>query len=51
MPNTKDKMFLLSVVVVSVLAGMMLMLAIDNYKNQEEVGAAEARLFPIKAQK
>lgn len=47
----KDKIFLLVVVVVSVLVGMGLMLAISNYKNQAEVGAAEAGFSATKARK
>lgn len=49
--STKDKFFLLLVVVISVLAGMMLMQAIGNYKNQEEVSASEGGLTPVRAQK
>jgi general stress protein CsbA len=38
-------MFLFAVVVVSIVAGMMLMQAINNYKNQEEVDAATSTLI------
>lgn len=47
--NAKDKLFLLAVVVVSVLAGMLLMQAISDYKNQEEVTATQSGLAPMKA--
>jgi len=49
MPNqTQDKIFILVVAVVAFLAGMMLMLAIDNYKTQEEVSAVEGSLSQIR---
>ena len=51
MTNTKDKFFLLTVVVISVLAGMMLMQAIESYKNQEEIGAVEAGLSGVRVEK
>ena len=47
--DVKDKLFLVTVVVISVLAGMFLMQAISDYKNQEEVNTAEAGLAPVRA--
>jgi len=49
--NVKDRLFMAVVIVVSVVAGMMLMQAIESYKNQEEVGAAEGGLAPARVQK
>lgn len=44
----KDRMFLATIILVSVLAGMLLMFSIDSYKSQEEVGAAEGGLIKTK---
>ncbi|MEK7617813.1 MAG: hypothetical protein AAB410_01590 [Patescibacteria group bacterium] len=44
----KDRMFMATIILVSVLAGMLLMFSIDSFKNQEEVGAAEGGLIQVK---
>ena len=47
--NVKDKLFMLAIIVISFLAGIMLMRAISNYKNDEELDAIQGSFTNIKA--
>lgn len=48
MPNVKDKLFLLVVIVIALVAGMVLMNSINNYKNQQEISVVESELTKTK---
>ncbi len=52
MPHTaKDKLFIAVVVIIAFLAGVMLMVAISEFKQQEDIQSVESSLSKPKAQK